>query len=593
MYKTRFKAWGLDKNNKNFEVRKILRLRAMRASLGKKSEFLLRGRAVEMADIERYAKRKGLLIASKHPRLPEDDTVQNLICITPPSMPPPIDAPTSSRNVEGFLVCLQAFLEDSLQSGYWTLDKDIMGFSNVHSPEYPHSARNEFFLSVERGIHRHRWDDFTQACRQWQHAFSQLQFFVSSRTPAQLIGLVELVASLAEYNLEIAALLLRYLGNLSTREPTHSDTGFRMLQRLSQIEAEDLKEIVRMSQDCSWKTFRNHFSVQAFFLPESATVLADSSVKLGEDVDSTNLRLQSLMSTSGPYNHQGLRDSRNTIELLMVSERYDQTEYFALTQISRMERMQYDGVVGSALHHAYGNLLHLYMSKGDYEKAYSVMVKMVDNYFEMLIYRTDFPDDFILSTYSQLASLASRLGMQEDARKWNVEYTVLKARTDALGEMELSKLRMTTVRELARSNDNFSLAEFESSLSPAPLPAIVIEGNIGAGPRLCIGHAFDDEIAGGIARSSEIAFHFAFSAFSALGKGVNRPCNGTHSDEWQRSEESRPTTPTLCQHRRRQRVASRLESAWRSLVGWSNVLPRAALQVSVRLERLSKADTRR
>ena len=254
MYKSRFKAWRLDKNNKSSEVREILRLRAMRSSLGKRSTFVLRGRSDGYADIERYVKRKGLTTVSKEHWSTRDDMIRDLICITPPSTPPPSNASASSRNLEPFLLCFQAFLENSLQSGYWKREKATMGFTNVHAPGYPMSALNDFFLSIERGIQRHRWDHFTQAYSLWRKAFSQLRSFVRRRGPSQLICFTELIASLAEYKYEVAALLLRYLSSLRNLEGTHADTRCSMRLGLSRLEAKHVKEVVTITQMCSWKS---------------------------------------------------------------------------------------------------------------------------------------------------------------------------------------------------------------------------------------------------------------------------------------------------------------------------------------------------
>src|SRR5271155_1740626 len=58
MYKTRFKKWGLSKNNKEREMMAILSKRMERAAVGKDTAYELRGTLVNMADVERYARRK-------------------------------------------------------------------------------------------------------------------------------------------------------------------------------------------------------------------------------------------------------------------------------------------------------------------------------------------------------------------------------------------------------------------------------------------------------------------------------------------------------------------------------------------------------
>jgi len=62
MYKTRIKAWGIDKKNKKGEIGTILRQKAQRDAVGKASKFTLRGRPVDLSDVERYRKRNSISV---------------------------------------------------------------------------------------------------------------------------------------------------------------------------------------------------------------------------------------------------------------------------------------------------------------------------------------------------------------------------------------------------------------------------------------------------------------------------------------------------------------------------------------------------
>ncbi|KAK3948107.1 hypothetical protein QBC32DRAFT_382115 [Pseudoneurospora amorphoporcata] len=63
MYKTRIKAWGLDKNFKESEVVELFRLRRERERLGKPTTYKIRGREIDWDRVNSYVKRKGLDIA--------------------------------------------------------------------------------------------------------------------------------------------------------------------------------------------------------------------------------------------------------------------------------------------------------------------------------------------------------------------------------------------------------------------------------------------------------------------------------------------------------------------------------------------------
>ena len=58
MYRRRLNRWGLVKHNKEHEIKAILSKRMERSAIGKTTAFELRGRLVDMADVDRYAGRK-------------------------------------------------------------------------------------------------------------------------------------------------------------------------------------------------------------------------------------------------------------------------------------------------------------------------------------------------------------------------------------------------------------------------------------------------------------------------------------------------------------------------------------------------------
>ena len=94
----------------------------------------------------------------------------------------------------------------------------------------------------------------------------------------------------------------------------------------------------------------------------------------------------------------------------MALDLHLEAERIAQGHIQRIQSIPYDGVTGGATSHAHSYLIHIYLLAEGYEKAYHNMVMQVENYFEMLVYRTDLPEDTILSAYSQLAFLVRRLG---------------------------------------------------------------------------------------------------------------------------------------------------------------------------------------
>ncbi len=62
MYKKRFTEWGLGKNNRDSEMRAIVRKNKQRRDRGKQSIIHIRGKAIDDGEVTRYWKRKGISI---------------------------------------------------------------------------------------------------------------------------------------------------------------------------------------------------------------------------------------------------------------------------------------------------------------------------------------------------------------------------------------------------------------------------------------------------------------------------------------------------------------------------------------------------
>ena len=85
-YKSRFKQWGLSKSNNKHEAQAILHLKRARDAIGKRSEIQLRGRIVDIADVERYARRAKLpAVDPNSPQVPK--ILEEVHCRTPSPQP--------------------------------------------------------------------------------------------------------------------------------------------------------------------------------------------------------------------------------------------------------------------------------------------------------------------------------------------------------------------------------------------------------------------------------------------------------------------------------------------------------------------------
>jgi len=85
MYKNHITKWKLDKRNKESEVMAVVRKKHQRDAVGKASEFHLRGRLVDLDDVHRYLKRKGMSIENAIEL--NAATPPELRCCTPDAVP--------------------------------------------------------------------------------------------------------------------------------------------------------------------------------------------------------------------------------------------------------------------------------------------------------------------------------------------------------------------------------------------------------------------------------------------------------------------------------------------------------------------------
>lgn len=143
MYKTHIAKWGLDKKNKEPEMRAIVRKNKQRAEQGKRSNFRVRKRQLNFAEVVRYWERKGVTIDEVIARSTASPTPEAIECFTPVSSPilPPEDLATP----EFILRSIRGYIAASFESGTWVKTdprrgcysiKDGSGLGHNHAVEF-------------------------------------------------------------------------------------------------------------------------------------------------------------------------------------------------------------------------------------------------------------------------------------------------------------------------------------------------------------------------------------------------------------------------------------------------------------------------
>ncbi|KAL8722070.1 MAG: hypothetical protein Q9225_001392 [Loekoesia sp. 1 TL-2023] len=116
-YKRRIKEWGLDKNNKEKEMRAIVRKFAQRKANHKSSKFRVRDQEVDYSEIVRYFARKGVSIDDVMARRKTSATPEAVICFTP--LQSPIVTPQVYAIPECIFATLRDYMNGSFDSGTW------------------------------------------------------------------------------------------------------------------------------------------------------------------------------------------------------------------------------------------------------------------------------------------------------------------------------------------------------------------------------------------------------------------------------------------------------------------------------------------
>ncbi len=147
MYKTHIKQWGLDKKNKEPEMKAIVRKYRQREDQGKRSIIHIRGQTQDFAEAVRYWNRKGESIddiIARHTASPTPEAVE---FSTP--VPSPIMTPQALAIPEGIFRCIRDYYKGSFESGAWvTTEPSLECYSIKGGPDGVYHAEDLYCQCV-------------------------------------------------------------------------------------------------------------------------------------------------------------------------------------------------------------------------------------------------------------------------------------------------------------------------------------------------------------------------------------------------------------------------------------------------------------
>ena len=211
MYKSHIAKWGLDKKNKEPEMRAIVRKNKQRAEQGKRSNFLVRKRQLKFAEVVRYWQRKGVTIDEVIAQSTASPTPEAVECFTPP-VSSPMTPPEDLATPEYMLRTIRGYIAASFESGTWVKTdpcysiKDELGLN--HAIDFSNLCK-----LVVKLFDRKKFEEMEKTL---YAASAMSRKMLLAEHPESLQAILSLIAEMQSINEhEIALRILRQLSAIS------------------------------------------------------------------------------------------------------------------------------------------------------------------------------------------------------------------------------------------------------------------------------------------------------------------------------------------------------------------------------------------
>ena len=243
MYKTRIKQWGLDKKNKEPEMRAIVRKHKQRADQGKPSTIHVRGQLRTIVEAFRYWERKGVSIDEIIARQTASPTPEAVKLLTP--VPSPILTPQVLAIPERIFHVVQDYFKGSFESGTWfsadPLDvcRSIKDEDNANDnwAVYVHECYLASSLS-----RRDLSYEAEQTLRKATTRIKQILLAEHAATLTELFSLILYLRSKGE--IEMATFILRQFSGMSKALLGSEHPLSRICERFAEVYESDFSDIV-------------------------------------------------------------------------------------------------------------------------------------------------------------------------------------------------------------------------------------------------------------------------------------------------------------------------------------------------------------
>ena len=210
MYKTHIKQWGLDKKNKEFEMKAIVRKHKQRSDQGKASIIRVRGQFRDFADVVRYWNRKGVSVDDIITRQTASRTPEAIDVFTP--IPSPIRTPQVLAIPERILRCIHDYFNGSFESGLWVKTEPTSHCYSIEEIDHEANGREELYMQCYIACSYFRRNLFHEAGQTLLVATAKIKEVLLVEDPLSILDLLELLSYIRnEKRDEIASIILRQI----------------------------------------------------------------------------------------------------------------------------------------------------------------------------------------------------------------------------------------------------------------------------------------------------------------------------------------------------------------------------------------------
>jgi hypothetical protein len=241
--KTQLSRWGFTKYIKRGDVVEVLRAKTSRDAAGKESTFELRGRPINLEQVEKHRKKAWLppILASTDAASPAglaSSSARGIVCRTPPPSPraslPVIE---SWRVPEKLLYDVDVLVKGSFEGGRWKFNgNDSLIVSSPREVEEK-LALHDFLGNLANGSAAANTRDYDLALTYWRQASENVDTLVQGQYHDIIPNLFQQINDMDRQGLgPVAATLKAHIAEASVTYSTPGQPGSTIFAGLGRLE---------------------------------------------------------------------------------------------------------------------------------------------------------------------------------------------------------------------------------------------------------------------------------------------------------------------------------------------------------------------